>query len=95
MNHSELHSSRAEEAVLLSPRQKQITDLLLQGCSNLEIAELLKMKQRTVKAHFNRLFLRFGITNGIRRVKLATHLYRSQLILEENAVDPVTNEREL
>jgi DNA-binding CsgD family transcriptional regulator len=42
MNHSELHSSSTgEEAVLLSPRQKQITDLLLQGCSNLE------------KAHFN------------------------------------------
>ncbi len=86
MNHSELHSSSAtEESVLLSPRQQQIADLLLQGCSNVEIAKLLKMNRRTVKAHFNRLFLRFGITDGIKRVKLATLLYRSQLILEANA----------
>jgi DNA-binding NarL/FixJ family response regulator len=68
----------------LSWRQQQIVDLLLQGCSNAEIAEDLKINLRTVKAHLNRLFVRFGITEGIKRVKLATLLYRSQLILENN-----------
>lgn len=95
MNHPGLHSSRAtEESVLLTPRQQQIADLLLQGCSNVEIAEMLKMKRRTVKAHFNRLFLQFGITDGIKRVKLATLLYRSQLILEANAAEAalITNQ---
>jgi len=36
------------------------------------------MARRTVKAHFNRLFLRFGITGGIKRVKLATFVDRRQ-----------------
>lgn len=71
--------------VLLNPRQQQIADLLLQGCENAEIAKVLKMNRRTLKAHFNRLFRRFGISDGIKRVKLATLLYRRQLILEANA----------
>jgi len=49
----------------MGARERQIADLLLQGCDNGEIAGQLKMARRTVKAHFNRLFLRFGITGGI------------------------------
>src|ERR1700722_245842 len=73
-----------EKSVRLGPREKQIAELLLQGCDNTEIASQLKMARRTVKAHFNRLFQRFGIRNGIKRVKLATTLYRRQLCLEES-----------
>jgi DNA-binding NarL/FixJ family response regulator len=64
-------------------REQQIIDLLLQGCDNSEIARDLHIAERTVKAHFNRLFLRFGIKGGIKRVKLATMLYRRQLCLEK------------
>src|SRR5215471_4705590 len=67
----------------LGRREQQIVDLLLQGCDNSEIARNLNMAERTVKAHFNRLFLRFGIKDGIKRVKLATLLYRRQLWLEK------------
>jgi FixJ family two-component response regulator len=67
----------------VGPREKQIIDLLLQGCDNAEIARDLNMAERTVKAYFNRLFLRFGIKGGIKRVKLATLLYRRQLWLEK------------
>jgi DNA-binding NarL/FixJ family response regulator len=77
-----------ESSVRLSPRERQIAALLLQGCDNPEIARELKMKNRTVKAHFSRLFVRFGIRRGIKRVKLATLLYRRQLCLEPNATDP-------
>jgi DNA-binding NarL/FixJ family response regulator len=77
-----------EQSVRLGPREQQIVELLLQGCDNAEIASQLKMARRTVKAHFNRLFLRFGITGGIKRVKLATLLYRRQLCLRENVMDP-------
>jgi len=59
-----------EHTVRLGPREQQIVELLLQGCDNAEIATQLNMARRTVKAHFNRLFLRFGITGGIKRVKL-------------------------
>jgi len=72
-------------------REQQIIDLLLQGCDNSEIAQDLNIAERTVKAHFNRLFLRFGIKSGIKRVKLATMLYRRQLWSEKQSipVDPI------
>jgi len=73
--------------VRLGPREEQIAELLLQGCDNTEIAKQLRMARRTVKAHFNRLFLRFGITSGIKRVKLATILYRRQLCSEQHAME--------
>jgi hypothetical protein len=56
----------------------QIVELLMQGCENPEIARQLHITCRTVKAHFNRLFRHFKITSGIKRVKLATLLYRRQ-----------------
>ena len=77
----------SEKPVRLGQREQQIVELLLQGCDNDEIARQLNMARRTVKAHFNRLFLRFGITSGIKRVKLATLLYRRQLCLETNATE--------
>lgn len=79
-----------ERTIRLGPREQQIVELLLQGCDNAEIASQLKMARRTVKAHFNRLFLRFGITDGIKRVKLATLLYRRQVCLQMNAMEPVS-----
>jgi DNA-binding NarL/FixJ family response regulator len=60
-------------------REQQIVNLLLQGCDNSEIARDLNIAERTVKAHFNRMFQRYGIKGGIKRVKLATLLYRRQL----------------
>jgi DNA-binding NarL/FixJ family response regulator len=77
----------SERPVYLTPREQQIVELLLQGCDNDEIARQLHMARRTVKAHFHRLFLRFGITSGIKRVKLATLLYRGQLRLEANVTE--------
>jgi DNA-binding NarL/FixJ family response regulator len=56
----------------VGPRERQIIELLLQGCDNAEIARDLNIAERTVKAYFNRLFQRFGIKGGIKRVKLAT-----------------------
>src|SRR5437660_3281270 len=76
-----------DRTVQLGPRDQQIIDLLLQGCDNAEIAKQLNMARRTVKARFNRLFLRFGINSGIKRVKLATLLYRRQLCLEPTATE--------
>jgi DNA-binding CsgD family transcriptional regulator len=70
----------------LRPREQQVVELLLQGCDNDEISKQLKMARRTVKAHFNRLFMRFGITGGVKRVKLATLLYRRQLCSEAEGI---------
>lgn len=74
-------------------REQEIVALLLQGCENKEIADKLGMAPRTVKAHFNRMFLRFQINRGVKRVKLAVLLYRNQLCQER--VFPVRQGRPL
>ena len=84
------------DQIRLGRREQQIVELLLQGCDNADIAKQLNMARRTVKAHFNRLFLRFGITSGIKRVKLATLLYRRQQWSERNVtahVNPIPAKR--
>ena len=63
----------------LTRREQQVVNLFLEGCENIDIARQLGIAHRTVKACFNRLYLRFGITSGIKRVKLATLVYRNQL----------------
>jgi DNA-binding NarL/FixJ family response regulator len=74
----------------LRRREQQLIELLLQGCENAEIASELKMGLRTVKANFNTLFRRFKIFSGIKRVKLATLLYRRQACLQLNSTEPVS-----
>jgi DNA-binding NarL/FixJ family response regulator len=79
-----------EQDVRLGPREQQVVELLLQGCDNAEIASQLKIARRTVKMHLNRMFLRFGISSGIKRVKLATLLYRRQSCLQLDGARPVS-----
>ncbi len=59
-------------SVRLDARETQIVKLLIRGCDNAEIARQLKIARGTVKANLERLFRRFRITGGIKRVKLAT-----------------------
>jgi len=56
----------------ITPRDQQVLDLLVQGCSNKEIAGQLSISPRTVKQHLRTLFLRAGIRDGRKRVRLAT-----------------------
>jgi DNA-binding NarL/FixJ family response regulator len=58
----------------VTERDGQILKLLLQGCSNKEIACELNISPRTVKQHLRSLFQRAGIEGGRKRVKLATAL---------------------
>jgi len=63
------------EHVKVTPRDQQVLSLLVQGCSNKEIAGQLNISPRTVKQHLRTLFLRAGIRDGRKRVKLATALF--------------------
>ncbi|HTZ96506.1 MAG TPA: LuxR C-terminal-related transcriptional regulator [Terriglobales bacterium] len=65
-------------AMKITPRDEQVLGLLVQGCSNKEIAEQLHISPRTVKQHLRTLFLRAGITQGRKRVKLATAIYQKE-----------------
>ena len=53
----------------VTPRDQQVLDLLVQGCSNKEIAGQLSISPRTVKQHLRTLFLRAGIREGRKRVE--------------------------
>ena len=61
--------------IKITPRDQQVLRLLVQGCSNKEIASLLNISPRTVKQHLRTLFLRAGIKEGRKRVKLATAMF--------------------
>jgi DNA-binding NarL/FixJ family response regulator len=66
------HDVTSLNNVKVTPRDQQVLDLLVQGCSNKEIAGQLSISPRTVKQHLRTLFLRAGIRNGRKRVRLAT-----------------------
>src|ERR1700704_286222 len=60
------------DTMKVTPRDQKVLDLLVQGCSNKEIAGQLSISPRTVKQHLRTLFLRAGIRDGRKRVRLAT-----------------------
>jgi len=62
--------------IKITQRDEQVLSLLVQGCSNKEIAEQLNISPRTVKQHLRTLFLRAGIRDGRKRVKLATAMFQ-------------------
>lgn len=63
------------DQVKVTPRDRQVLNLLVQGCSNKEIAGQLNISPRTVKQHLRTLFLRAGIREGRKRVKLAIAMF--------------------
>jgi DNA-binding NarL/FixJ family response regulator len=66
------------EQVKVTPRDQDVLNLLVQGCSNKEIAGQLNISPRTVKQHLRTLFLRAGIREGRIRVKLAIAIYNKE-----------------
>jgi DNA-binding NarL/FixJ family response regulator len=69
------------DQIKVTPREQQVLNLLVLGCTNKEIGNLLNITQRTVKQHLHILFLRAGIREGGKRVKLARYARE-----DENAV---------
>lgn len=63
---------------IMGPRERRICELVVLGARPVDIAKDLRMAPRTVKAHLNRLYLRFGIVDGVKGVKLAVLLFRSK-----------------
>jgi DNA-binding NarL/FixJ family response regulator len=64
--------------IKITQRDQQVLQLLVQGCSNKEIAGELNISPRTVKQHLRTLFLRAGIKDGRKRVKLATAVFQRE-----------------
>jgi DNA-binding NarL/FixJ family response regulator len=74
---SEVHVRDIRE-IKITVRDAEVLRLLVQGCSNKEIASQLKISPRTVKQHLRTMFLRAGIRDGRKRVKLATAMFQKE-----------------
>ena len=66
------------EQIKITRRDQDVLKLLVQGCSNKEIAAELNISPRTVKQHLRTLFLRAGIKQGRKRVILATAIFEKE-----------------
>ena len=66
------------EQIKITRRDQQVLKLLVQGCSNKDIAAELQISPRTVKQHLRTLFLRAGIKQGRKRVILATAIFEKE-----------------
>ncbi len=66
------------DEIKITPRDAEVLKLLVQGCSNKEIASQLNITPRTVKQHLRTMFLRAGIREGRKRVKLATAMFQKE-----------------
>jgi DNA-binding NarL/FixJ family response regulator len=78
----------------VTPRDKQVLSLLVQGCTNREIGGELRMTQRTVKQHLCKLFLHAGILDGRKRVKLGRYVCEgeSSVMAPCEALNPQENQ---
>lgn len=72
--------------IKITRRDEEVLKLLIQGCSNKEIASQLNISPRTVKQHLRTLFLRAGIREGRKRVKLATAMFMREEMATCNPV---------
>lgn len=65
------------DPVILTPRRRQILDLVAQGLSNGEIGARLYLSPDTIKTHLRKLFDAFGVR---RREKLIIAAYQFGLV---------------
>ncbi len=57
----------------LSPRQAEITTLLLHGCADKQIARALEMSHHTLRTHMGRMFTKLDVQD---RCELIAHVFR-------------------
>ncbi|MFZ3191308.1 MAG: LuxR C-terminal-related transcriptional regulator [Candidatus Sulfotelmatobacter sp.] len=67
----------------LTPGERKIVDLLLQGYDNAAIARRLRITILTLKGRFHHLFTKFGIRDGAKRVRLAVLFYSPKIDAKE------------
>jgi DNA-binding NarL/FixJ family response regulator len=68
-----------QQAHSLSPRQQQIIELIVSGCSNKDIAQEMSLSERTVKYHLTSIFEKLGVSG---RMELARHSLKNRFVRE-------------
>jgi DNA-binding NarL/FixJ family response regulator len=84
-----------EPGPTLSTRQRDILELLQQGCSNQDIALRLGLSTKTVENHLTRLYRQLGVSNRLEAVAYAMnkpeHLSVSGRLAAKDSDGPVVN----
>jgi predicted ATPase/DNA-binding CsgD family transcriptional regulator len=65
--------STGQDAALLTPREREVLRLLVEGRSNPEIADALFVSPRTAETHVTHILAKFGVTS---RTEAAAHAVR-------------------
>ena len=73
----EPRAPEAEAEFKLTPRQREVLELLMEGKSNRDIAQELNLSENTVKVHMVGVFRVLGVTSRTEAVVAATRLFRS------------------
>jgi DNA-binding NarL/FixJ family response regulator len=59
----------------ITPREREVIDLVMEGLVNKDIASRLEIEEVTVKRHFSNIFAKLGVKT---RLQLAIHEYRAK-----------------
>jgi DNA-binding NarL/FixJ family response regulator len=83
----------AGHRVLLTPRERQLVNLLAQGLKNKEIAYSLTLSEGTVKVYLSRIFQKVGVTDRLELVlfALSHSLVGPTANLEPSSVIPISH----
>ena len=57
------HSQRMRAASALSARQRQLLELVAQGCTNYQIARRVNVAEGTIRAHLYQIYSRLGVNS--------------------------------
>lgn len=81
IQHGEVASTSVEaprpaRPLFLTPRERQVVQLLVDGCSNDDIATRLRLRPQTVKNQLTRIYVKAGVSS---RVQLAVAAIRQGL----------------
>ena len=73
MSHQRRHNLASPAALVetLTPREKEVLQLLVLGLNNKQIAEALHVNWRTVQAHLSNIYAKLGANNRTHAAMLA------------------------